>query len=820
MREREESRPVTDERYIRPVRAAELMKTSRNTRQVLYIYGASGHGKTSLVADFLARRRYRYYSAGDSCALDAVKEDLDVLNMGMNVSEQWGKQPTVVIDDLYLLETTDIREQWYTILEKLMERKDLWLILISRSPVPRWLKSLYIKYLFFIIDEEILRLTDKERPVYFEKWDLHIAKEYADRIWEFSRGYPMFLRILAIQIKKMEGELAGGNNHRVEDAVIKRAEKDFWDYLETHVYDQWNIELQEFLMDISIVESFDLQMAQMVTKKTDAGQLISMAGETGNFMKENLTGDRVIYQLRQTLRLSLLRRLFRKCSQSHISEIYYNAGSAYELRGDVPAALGMYEHCHNEEGISRLLIQNARKNPGVGYYFELREYYLNLSEETIKESPELMCAMSMLQSVLMNVEESERWYQELEQYMKRQTGNRKSQARVRLIYLDIGLPHRGTGQMTKILKRAGVLLREGRIRLPEFSVTNNQPSIMNGGKDFCEWSKHDKELARSLGKLVEFLLGRDGKGLVSLSLAESFFEKGEDSYEVSNLLNKGRMQAESGGKQEQIFVAIGLLSQLSMLNGHIEDALELLESFRKKAKKEASQLLPNMYALRTRFLLYAGKNSEVTEWMLQAPNEDDGFCTLERFKYMTKVRAYLAVGKKEKALSLLQRMIVYAEKMKRTYIYIESCILLAITQYRMGNGKWEETLQGAVAKAEEYHFVRILTREGTALRELLRAGDIKWGDSDYRDQVFSECERIAELYPAYLDERREGDVLLSDKALKILRLQAQGLTTGQIAERLSLSAAGVKYYNKETYRKLNVSGKAAAVSEAKNRGWI
>ena len=80
---------------------------------------------------------------------------------------------------------------------------------------------------------------------------------------------------------------------------------------------------------------------------------------------------------------------------------------------------------------------------------------------------------------------------------------------------------------------------------------------MNGGKDFCEWSKRDRELARSIGKVVEFILGRYGKGMVDLALAESFLEKGEDNYEVSSLANRGRMQAEAGGKLEQCFVADG-----------------------------------------------------------------------------------------------------------------------------------------------------------------------------------------------------------------------------------------------------------------------
>ena len=96
------------------------------------------------------------------------------------------------------------------------------------------------------------------------------------------------------------------------------------------------------------------------------------------------------------------------------------------------------------------------------------------------------------------------------------------------------------------------------IRLPEFSVTSNLPSQMNGGKDFCEWSKKDRELAANVGKIVEFVLGRYGKGLVNIALAESFLEKGGDNYEIATLAAKGRMQAEAGGKLEQCFVADGI----------------------------------------------------------------------------------------------------------------------------------------------------------------------------------------------------------------------------------------------------------------------
>ena len=88
----------------------------------------------------------------------------------------------------------------------------------------------------------------------------------------------------------------------------------------------------------------------------------------------------------------------------------------------------MYEECRDMESISRLLISNANKNPSSGWYYELRRYYLELPEQIIEEIPALMAGMSLLHSMLMNIEESERWYQALEQYADTHTGGQRREA--------------------------------------------------------------------------------------------------------------------------------------------------------------------------------------------------------------------------------------------------------------------------------------------------------------------------------------------------------------------------------------------------------
>lgn len=804
----------TDYFYVRPQAAWERMKAARNSRQTVYIYGTTGTGKTSFVTNYLARRRYCYINMEDT----GTEELAGIVQEKRKKADNKENALTIfVIDDLHVLEGQEDKNICGQLIENMSLSEDVWLILISRAPVPKWLKPVFVRTVFLTLGEKELYLTEKEQESYFEKWELSPTQAASGRIRELSAGHPLALKVTAMQLKNIPKEEAAKNKVGAEIRAIEQAQENMWDYLEVHVYDQWSMELQEFLEAVSIVEQFDLQLAQQITKRKETGELILKAQETGNFLIEHRESERVIYELITPMKLSMRRRISTKYSQDYIKELYYSAGNYYEIEGNVPEALKMYEMCHCEDGISRILIENTRRNPAAGDYFELRHCYLELPEEKIKESVELMAGMSMLQSLLLNEEESERWYEELAAYAKEKTGGAKRAARSRLLYLDIALPHRGSVKMTDLLKQAGALMTERKVDLPEFSVTSNLPSMMNGGKDFCEWSRKDKELASTMGKVLSLVLGKYGKGLVNIALAESYFEKGGEDYEVALLAGNGRMQAEGGGKTEQVFVAAGILTKLSILNNHMDEARDMLDSFQKKAEKEAPKLLPNIGAMQVRMDLYTGRMGEAIQWLERAPDEDEEFNIMERYRYLTKVRVYLAAGRKEKALLLLDKMRYYAEKAHRIYIAIEVKILESITLYRMGKEGWQEALQEAVSKAEDYHFVRILTKEGAALWELLKDTTVVWQDQEFKNQVLKECERMADFYPTYLQEKAEGIVALSDKALKILRLQAEGLSVEHIAKQLGLTKAGVKYYNQETYKKLGVNNRTAAVAEARNR---
>ena len=112
--------------------------------------------------------------------------------------------------------------------------------------------------------------------------------------------------------------------------------------------------------------------------------------------------------------------------------------------------------------------------------------------------------------------------------------------------------------------------------------------------------------------------------------------------------------------------------------------------------------------------LYSGDMEAVRQWMKNAPDESRMFNALERYRYLTKIRCYIAYENYDRAYALIETLRYYAERCDRKYINMELDILTSVILFRKGD-EWESRFIKALEKICEYRFIPIISEEGAAV---------------------------------------------------------------------------------------------------------
>lgn len=776
--------------YIVPDKAWKKIKLASKIKQTCYIFGATQFGKTRLVKQFMGNKKYSYLSCRewgwDKKLTDYIKGDVFVL------------------DDMYLLGDEEKRQQ---VLE-LAENNGIWFVMINRSPVPSWLIDSYINKNYLVISENELLLSPRDIEKYFADSEIDATDEEIGFVTTASEGNQFIVRYAANQIKlgtKIGPELY---NSTVEHFVMILREK---------IIPEWDNDVSEFLMKMSVVDEFNIPMAEMITCFRDVPKMLQRVSETGNFIIAK--GD--TYKVRPILNKALRQQAQMVYSKEEQTTYLNRAALYYETNNMLVSALEIYKKQGDTGRIKDALILNARENPGSAKYYELRDYYFALSNEDILSHPSLIGGMSMLNSLLLNTDESIYWYDKLVEYIDSSKGGAKREAKASKFFLDIALTHFDSTNFYELIKSLPSVLIEYGTNYPNISATSNCPTTMNGGKDFCEWSKRDKFLASAFGGPVEKILGNSGKGLTNVSLAESSFEKGEDFFDILSLITRGRMEAEGADNVDILFVASGIEARMNLDRCNIENAINIIDSFSKKAhEKRAENLYDNIAAFQCRLALYNSDHNHVNDWLKKSPDENDHFYIFNRYSYLTKIRCYILNNELDKALFLIEKMKYYAKVCKRKYVDMECDMLTAIVRYRMGV-EWQSYMMSCLINAHEYRFIRLISEEGAAVcpllsemkKDLMQNDEL---DDEWLQLLFSETEKMRNYYPSYLTSGYASVTEFSENGLKVLKLQAHGYSQSEICERLGLSEANVKYHIRMNYKKLGASNKGEAILMARN----
>ena len=756
--------------------------------RVLFFSAPCGFGKTVLADALLRGRNVLRQSAADpDCAIPPSAQDWDIL----------------LIDDLQFMQEEAGQQALCELIRSSPERH---FVLLSRGVPPGCLTAFQYTGLMTVLEAEDLLFDAGDVRRLFQLSGVNVTDSEIDGILKESVGYPLGVAITARCMspdKPWTPELVARVFHEV-----------FLSF-ETAIYRRFDLPVRRFLLELAPFESFDLEMARMVSGDPRAGERLDWIFRYTTMLRYD---DCQRFHFWSGFRAFLLWEMEREYTEEKRKALISRGGLYYELKEDYAHALECYTSGGDHSKVSELLVRNAELHPGMGHYAEMEKYYRSLPEAEILASPSLMQGMSMLCALVMDYEGSERWYGELQKFAEhcdRQDAAGK-QARGRLAWLDISLPQRGVKGLTETIPAVFRLLTNKEVALPSFSVTSALPSIMNGGKDFSEWSKKDDLLYKTIRLPVEAVLGRDSVCLADCAIAESKFEKGEDVAGRMLSLLPQMNEVRNHGTSDMEFAVSGLLARSQLANGQPTDARRTIEVLHECfVERGLTRFLPNMDAMLCRIDMHTGDLDAADAWYREkAPREPTHLNVMRRYQYLTQAMVELADGRPDAALLTLAPLEPYIQNCARIIDGIHLNVLTAIALRRKKDERWRERLTAALDAATEYRFIRTVSVYGTAVLPLLEA--LNWdGDKAWSKRLMAAVRMQATFYPHFLESRLAPGEELTPTELQILHLICADKSNAEIAQIMDVKLPTVKTHVSHILDKLDVKRRAEARTAAK-----
>ena len=756
--------------------------------RVLFFSAPCGFGKTVLADALLRGRNVLRQSAADpDCAIPPSAQDWDIL----------------LIDDLQFMQEEAGQQALCELIRSSPERH---FVLLSRGVPPGCLTAFQYTGLMTVLEADDLLFDADDVRRLFQLSGANVTDSEIDGILKESVGYPLGVAITARCMspdKPWTPELVARVFHEV------------FLYFETAIYRRFDLPVRRFLLELAPFESFDLEMARMVSGDPRAGERLDWIFRYTTMLRYD---DCQRFHFWSGFRAFLLWEMEREYTEEKRKALISRGGLYYELKEDYAHALECYTSGGDHSKVSELLVRNAELHPGMGHYAEMEKYYRSLPEAEILASPSLMQGMSMLCALVMDYEGSERWYGELQKFVEhcgRQDAAGK-QARGRLAWLDISLPQRGVKGLTETIPAVFRLLTNKEVALPSFSVTSALPSIMNGGKDFSEWSKKDDLLYKTIRLPVEAVLGRDSVCLADCAIAESKFEKGEDVAGRMLSLLPQMNEVRNHGTSDMEFAVSGLLARSQLANGQPTDARRTIEVLHECfVERGLTRFLPNMDAMLCRIDMHTGDLDAADAWYREkAPREPTHLNVMRRYQYLTQAMVELADGRPDAALLTLAPLEPYIQNCARIIDGIHLNVLTAIALRRKKDERWRERLTAALDAATEYRFIRTVSVYGTAVLPLLEA--LNWdGDKAWSKRLMAAVRMQAAFYPHFLESRLAPGEELTPTELQILHLICADKSNAEIAQIMDVKLPTVKTHVSHILDKLDVKRRAEARTAAK-----
>ncbi|MGO1298508.1 MAG: HTH-type transcriptional regulator MalT, partial [Vibrio sp.] len=255
----------------------------------------------------------------------------------------------VVLDDYHLIHNDDIHEAVRFFLKHMPD--NLTLVVTSRANPPLGTANLRVRDLMIEINNDMLAFDTEETSRFFsQRVSEGIDDLTASHIRDYVEGWPAALQLIALQAQHQPMPLAQSIS-----SITQFNHAHLWDYLVEEVFDLIDEETRHFLMQCSILESFNDVLVCELTQRLDALGMIESLNRYGLFIYR-LEGEQNWYRFHHLFTEFLAHERKARIPEEE-SSLHQSAAKAW-LKLDIPhQALHHAQKSGNGDLIAQILIK-------------------------------------------------------------------------------------------------------------------------------------------------------------------------------------------------------------------------------------------------------------------------------------------------------------------------------------------------------------------------------------------------------------------------------------------------------------------------------
>ncbi len=752
----------------------------------------------------------------------------NILTILINEISHHGKDLSLILDDFHNIDDEETIKSLKLFIDYLPNNFHLYILSRNTSFLP--LTNLIVKDHVNIININDLRFDFLEHKEYFYQnlKNTSLSQEELLILNDTLEGWVAGMQMTSIMI----------NNTVKKDNFINtfldKSRYYILDYFKKELIDKQSQKIKSFLLQTSILKQMNASLCSTLTESnTQESKEILQKLETMNLFVIPLDDKGDWYRYHNYFAKSLIIMLKESDYESYL-KLHKDAGNWFKEKGLVSDAIYHAIESENYHLASEWIVQEASNNFYTGELINLLSWINSLPEEILHKNPILWLYYIWGLIGMGKIKQAEASCLKMFDYLDENDMNQyfntiKSLEYIKnelnMVYSYLAIILQKPNAVKSFIEAVKYIQEDNLVELITFNTCSvyllqTNPGQLGSISSAYEYYTNLEPIIKNIGNSPSF-------AVVYVILGEIYYEKNElvkaNKY-IYEALHLGIEKIDLGA----LVPAYVTASKIKLATGEINGAKELLNVLEREIYARNSHIWLSIFqAYKVNFALSIDDLDKASIWMNNCElSIDDGITILQHYRFVTLIRCLLCNGYYEKAMILIERMVVLIEEKGGIGQQIEILILQAYCNQNLDRLSLAlHTLKEAISLGAKEGYFRIFIDEGERLFNLIKVLKTKYYIIPQKSESSQMINYIETLYQGFLKEyntnnnynmgsdyKLDKTKSLTTREWEVLTLLAKGSTNSYIAETLYISVVTVKTHVKNICRKLGVKNRGEAIA--------